>query len=65
MIKVNSVEQEFIAGETLTELLVRLGFDPAKTVVELNREVVKRATYNDVKVPEGASLEVLNFVGGG
>jgi thiamine biosynthesis protein ThiS len=53
------------AGCTLTELLVRLEVDPARVAVELNRSIVQRLAWEQTLVGPGATLEIVQFVGGG
>ena len=53
------------AGQTLSELLVWLEVDPARVAVELNRSIVQRQAWDDTPVGPGATLEIVQFVGGG
>ena len=50
---------------TVKSLLDSLGLDPRVVAVEVNRAVVKRDRYATVRIPEGAEVEVVAFVGGG
>ena len=52
-------------GHSLSGLLVWLGIDPARVAVELNRSIVRRDDWNKTEVGDGASLEIVQFVGGG
>jgi thiamine biosynthesis protein ThiS len=52
-------------GCTLTELLVWLEVDPARVAVELNRAIVQRQSWDQTMVGPGATLEIVQFVGGG
>jgi sulfur carrier protein len=53
------------AGCTLKELLVWLEVDPARVAVELNRSIVQRPAWDQTTVGPGATLEIVQFVGGG
>ncbi len=53
------------SGCTLTELLVWLQVDPARVAVELNRQIVQRQAWDNTTVGPGATLEIVQFVGGG
>ena len=54
------------AATTVTKLLVELDVkNPDQVAVELNGEIVDRATYDDTRVNEGDQLEFLYFMGGG
>jgi thiamine biosynthesis protein ThiS len=64
-IVLNGQPQDIPSGLTLLDLLTRLRIDPEKVAVELNRDIIRRAQWNSRKVEEGASIEVVQFVGGG
>jgi len=53
------------AGCTLQELLVWLEVDPARVAVELDRSIVQRQAWDRTAVGPGATLEIVQFVGGG
>jgi len=50
---------------TLEELLVWLGVDPSRVAVELNRSIVSRQAWKQTAIGPGATLEIVQFVGGG
>jgi thiamine biosynthesis protein ThiS len=52
-------------GLTLKELLTWLEVDPARVAVELNRSIVQRQAWDQTMVGPGATLEIVQFVGGG
>ena len=52
-------------GATVLELLAHLGLDPARVAVELDRRIVKQAEWATTPLHTGASLEIVQFVGGG
>ena len=52
-------------SQTLLELLAWLGVDPARVAVELNRSIIRREDWDKTGVDEGATLEIVQFVGGG
>jgi sulfur carrier protein len=55
-----------ISGDlALTALLDRLGMRPSRVAVELNREIVPRASYPGTVLRAGDQVEIINFVGGG
>jgi thiamine biosynthesis protein ThiS len=53
------------AGYTLRQLLVWLEVDPARVAVELNRSIVPRQAWDESLVGPRATLEIVQFVGGG
>ena len=52
-------------GRSVMELLAWLGIDGARVAVELNRSIVRRDDWEKTEVGEGATLEIVQFVGGG
>jgi thiamine biosynthesis protein ThiS len=52
-------------GCTLRELLAWLEVDPERVAVELNRSIVQRQAWDEASVGPGATLEIVQFVGGG
>jgi sulfur carrier protein len=64
-IVVNGQDRLAPAGCTLKELLTWLEVDPARVAVELNRSIVQRQAWDETMVGSGATLEIVQFVGGG
>jgi sulfur carrier protein len=64
-IVVNGQVRAVPAGMTLSEILAFLEVDPSRIAVELNRAIVNRAVWNNIQVDAGATLEIVQFVGGG
>ncbi|HLG98526.1 MAG TPA: sulfur carrier protein ThiS [Bryobacteraceae bacterium] len=64
-IVVNGHVREIPAGQALAETLVYLDVDPSRVAVELNRAIVSRSAWSEIQVGEGATLEIVQFVGGG
>ena len=62
---INGETRTVAAQQTLLELLRRLGLDPARVAVELDRRIVKQAQWSDTVVEPGARIEIVQFVGGG
>lgn len=50
---------------SVRELLEELELPPERVAVELNRRILKREEFDDVRVGDGDELEVVTFVGGG
>ncbi len=50
---------------TLIEVVRDRGFDEKRIAVEINGEIVPKASYSETLLKEGDSLEVVSFVGGG
>lgn len=64
-VTINGEVRELPAELTVAALLSRLGLEPNRTVVELNREIVPRDRYGEAAVVAGDVLELVELVGGG
>ncbi len=64
-IVVNGEEREIEEEATVARLVRQLALAPERVAVELNREVVRRARWDETKLSEGDRVEVVHFVGGG
>lgn len=64
-VQLNGKEREVAAGQSVRELLESLDLHPGMVVVELNREILDRARYDEFTVGEGDTIELVHFVGGG
>lgn len=64
-IVVNGQVREVPGGRCLSEILTVLGVDPGRVAIELNRSIVSRSAWNQVTVDANATLEIVQFVGGG
>jgi thiamine biosynthesis protein ThiS len=64
-IRLNGKDREIRGGHTVRSLLRELELEPAMIVVEHNRDILERDSYEDVPVKEGDTIELVHFVGGG
>jgi thiamine biosynthesis protein ThiS len=64
-IVVNGENRAFVPGQTIRQLLLDLGIDPARVAVELDRRIVKPQQWDATALIDGARLEIVQFVGGG
>jgi sulfur carrier protein len=62
---VNGEPRELPDGLSVSQLLEHFGLDPRAVVVELNREIVRRAALERTPVRPGDAVELVHFVGGG
>jgi len=62
---INGETQSIPDGETVLALLHRLNLDPARVAVELDRRIVKQPTWSETNIQAGATIEIVQFVGGG
>ena len=64
-IVVNGQERAAPAGLNVTALLDYLGIEADRVAVELDRAIVRKQAWAATEVPDGANLEIVQFVGGG
>ena len=64
-VTVNDEPKHLPAGATVADLVATLGLGPRRVAVELNREIVTRATYTSTVLHDGDTVEIIHFVGGG
>lgn len=65
ILTINGEDREFQSVSTLSTLIAELGMKPERVAVELNRELVPRATWGATQLTNGDKLEIVHFVGGG
>jgi sulfur carrier protein len=65
VITVNGRTHQIEGGETIAELLERLGFAGRYALVERNGEPVERSRYGEVALESGDELVVARPVAGG
>ena len=64
-IVVNGAPREARAGQTLLGLLRELQLEPARVAIDMDRRIVKRIEWESLEIPQGARIEIVQFVGGG
>jgi thiamine biosynthesis protein ThiS len=64
-ISLNGEAKDLDDETTLLGLVEQLSLAPERLAVELNREVVRRADWSDIKLSDGDRVEIVHFVGGG
>lgn len=64
MVTING-KQTQAEGKTLADYLAEAGYDLKRIAVELNGDIVPKATFPDVVLKEGDIVEIVSFVGGG
>jgi thiamine biosynthesis protein ThiS len=62
---INGSPHEVHEAGTVEQLLAALSLDPRAVVVELNREIIRRAAVAATPVHDGDVVEIVHFVGGG
>ncbi|MEO7143878.1 MAG: sulfur carrier protein ThiS [Bryobacteraceae bacterium] len=64
-IVVNGESHVIPGGGRLPDLLLHLAVDPSRVAIELNRRIVRKPDWPDTAINEGATIEIVHFVGGG
>lgn len=64
-ITVNGDARTVNDGTTIAALLQELGLGPGRIAVEVNQEIVPKATHGEARLAEGDRVEIVSFVGGG
>jgi sulfur carrier protein len=65
LLHLNGEPGEFPEGLTVASLVAHLGMKADRVAVELNLEIVPRASWQSTALKDGDKLEVVHFVGGG
>ena len=64
-ITVNGKAVEAPEGASVADVVLGFPADPARVVVERNREIVPKDAFGQTMVADGDEIEVVQFVGGG
>lgn len=64
-VTVNGAERHLAHGTTVEQLIALMGLDRELVAVELNRELLRRARFDEQRLAAGDRLEIVEFVGGG
>jgi thiamine biosynthesis protein ThiS len=65
LVEVNGESREVPASITLSEFVRFLALAPERLAIELNRQVVRRADWQQTPLKDGDRVEIVHFVGGG
>ncbi len=67
-LKINGQEKQFPAGHlptTLSQLLEQLGVNATTVVAEVDGQIIERANFDQTRLTQGQSIELVRFVPGG
>ncbi len=64
-ITVNGDPLDLPAGRTLSELIGQLNLIPERVAIEVNRDLVRRASFATHRINAGDEIEIVTLVGGG
>ncbi len=62
---VNGKERELTGNISVSDLLDLYELEPIRAAVEINEELVPRATFSNTTIKPGDRIEIVTFVGGG
>jgi thiamine biosynthesis protein ThiS len=62
---INGENREVPDSLNVAELLKLLNLSSERVAIELNRNVIRRADWSNIKLNENDKLEIIHFVGGG
>lgn len=62
---INGKKRDFPDGTSVSQMLVSLNLDEQKVVVEVNQNIVDKASFSDHVLTTGDKIEIIAFVGGG
>jgi len=65
IVAVNGAETCVPAGHTVADLVASRGLKPIQVAVEINKDIVPRATHPDRVLEAGDRVEIVTLVGGG
>ena len=62
---VNGETQEIAENLNLTALLKHFSLPDERIAIELNKEVVRKKDWANIKINDADKIEIIHFVGGG
>ena len=62
---INGEIKEIAEAVNLTELLANFSLPQERIAVELNKEVVRKKDWENIRVKDDDKIEIVHFVGGG
>ena len=62
---INGETKEIVNKVSLSELLKHFSLSDERVAIELNKEVVRKKDWENIKINEADKIEIIHFVGGG
>lgn len=62
---INGKEFNLHSGISIENMLLELNLDKKKVVVEVNENIISKEEFENFKLNNNDSIEVVSFVGGG
>ena len=63
--RINGEEFKLQTGTTLVDILSKKNYPLDRVAIELNGEIVPKASYETIALSDADSIEIVSFVGGG
>ena len=64
-IMLNGQKKEFSENSTLFTVIQDFAPDNPRIIAEVNGNIVKNPSWNDIQINESDEIELISFVGGG
>ena len=61
----NGQQRDLEEDASLATVLDMLDLDPNTVVAEVNKKIIERDQYEDLRLKDGDQVELIRFVGGG
>jgi thiamine biosynthesis protein ThiS len=65
IITINGEKKEIQTEVNLSELLENLSLPSQRIAIELNKTVVRKKDWENIKINDADKIEIVHFVGGG
>ncbi len=62
---INGETKEIVNRVSLSELLRHFSLPDERIAIELNKEVVRKKDWENIKINDTDKIEIIHFVGGG
>jgi thiamine biosynthesis protein ThiS len=62
---INGKSKEISGEVNISELLESFSLPKERIAIELNKQVVRRKDWENIKIADADQIEVIHFVGGG
>lgn len=62
---INGIPESLQKDTLILDLLELKSIEPAKVVIEINKNIIKREQYSSQTLHDNDHVEILRFVGGG
>jgi thiamine biosynthesis protein ThiS len=62
---INGEEKQLAEGLKVADLIPLLDLKAERLAVELNRKIIRRASWQSTALADGDKIEIVHFVGGG